>query len=154
MKRIDTDETILIVTGSDIPAEMHDRPVAYALKNEIDRLGAGATWRGAVVVGDRWYADNRLFHLCSTVIIGGPGVNAVAAALVDELPMLTTIDERVFLQGAWDGEMKRVSLWGLDRSSTAQAVETFVRDGHCTRFLTAAWKLKAAPNRSREEDLA
>jgi hypothetical protein len=152
MKLIDTDETVLIVTGSDIPAEMNDRPIAYALKNEIDRLGAGAAWRGAVVVGDRWYADNRLFHLCSTVIVGGPGVNAVAAALVEELPMLTTIDERVFVQGSWDGEMKRVSLWGLDRVATAQAVESFVRDG-LAKFLTAAWKLDE-PGPPRRYDLA
>lgn len=152
MKLIDTDETVLIVTGSDIPAEMNDRPVAYALKNEIDRLGAGAGWRGAVVVGDRWYADNRLFHLCSTVIVGGPGVNAVAAALVEELPMLTTIDERVFVQGSWDSEMKRVSLWGLDRVATAQAVESFVREG-LADFLTAAWRLDN-PGPPRRYDLA
>jgi len=143
MKLIDTDETILIVTGSDVPAEMNDRPLAYALKGEIDRLGAGTAWRGAVVVSDRWYADSRIFHLCATISVGGPGVNAVAAELVDELPMRVERDERTFVQGEWDGESKRVSLWGLDRSATAEAVEIFLREGHCADFLNHAWRLNA-----------
>jgi hypothetical protein len=141
MKLIDTDETILIVTGSDIPAEMNDRPVAYGLKSEIDRLGAGQPWRSAVVVSDRWYADSRLFHLCASVAIGGPGVNAIAAEWVDELPMLSSEGERIFVQGAWDADRKRASLWGLDRVATAMAVESFVRAGHCADFLNHAWRL-------------
>ncbi len=150
MKLIDTDETVLIVTGSDIPAEMNDRPTAYGLKAELDRLGAGVPWRGGLVVSDRWYADNRLFHLCATVAIGGPGVNGVAAALVDELPVLVRRDDRVFVQGAWDGEQKRVSLWGMDRAATAEAVEVFLREGHCAGFLAAAWRSGAG----RRVDLA
>ena len=144
MKRLDTDETILIVTGSDIPAEMNDRPIAYALKAEIDRVGVGTAYRGAVVVSDRWYADNRVFHLCATIVVGGPGVNAVAAALVNELPMLVAKDDRVFVQGAWEGDSKRVSLWGADRSATAEAAELFIREGFCADFLNHAWKTPAA----------
>jgi hypothetical protein len=147
VKLIDTDETILIVTGSDVPAEMNDRPLAYGLKAEIDRLGSGTTWRGGVVVSDRWYGDNRLFHLCATVVVGGPGVNAVAAALVDELPMLVQRDERAFVQGSWDGESKRASLWGLDRLATAQAIEIFVREGWCAEFLNHAWRMGTAAGR-------
>lgn len=120
---------------------MNDRQVAYGLKGEIDRLGAGTEWRGAVVVSDRWFADNRIFHLCATIMIGGPGVNAAAAALVDELPMVASHEERVFVQGSWDGETRRASLWGLDRRATAQAVETFVREGYCADFLNHAWRL-------------
>lgn len=150
MKLIDTDETVLIVTGSDIPAEMNDRPIAYGLKAEIDRLGRGTMYRGAVVVSDRWYADNRIFHLCPTVIVGGPGVNALAAALVDELPALVRRDERVFVQGAWDGESKRASLWGADRTATAVAVRVFIAEGYCADFLNSAWRLEPV----RRVDLA
>ena len=142
MKLIDTDETILIVTGSDLPAEMNDRPIAYALKAEIDRRGGTAPYRGAVVVSDRWYAENRIFHLCATIAIGGPGVNALAASLMEELPALIGRDERVFVQGEWAGDAKRVSCWGMDRLATAQAVEAFVTEGHCERFLDAAWRRK------------
>jgi hypothetical protein len=141
VKLIDTDDTVLIVTGSDIPAEMNDRPTAYRLKEEIDRQGQGIAFRGAVVVSDRWYADNRIFHLCPTVAVGGPGVNAVAAALVEELPMLVQREERIFVQGAWTGDTKRASLWGLDRVSTALAVEMFLRDDGLLRdFLSRVWR--------------
>ncbi len=150
MKLIDTDETVLIVTGSDVPAEMNDRPIAYGLKAEIDRLGGTRAYRGAVVVSDRWYADNRIFHLCPTIVVGGPGVNAVAAALVEELPALVKRDERVFVQGGWDGDHKRVSLWGLDRRATAEAVRIFLQEGFCADFLNRAWRLQPA----RPVDLA
>ncbi len=145
MKLVDTEETVLIVTGSAVPAEMNDRPIAYTLKAEIDRLGRGHRWRNAVVVSDRWYADNRVFHLCPTIVIGGPGVNAVAAALVEDLPALVRRDDRVFVQGSWDGESKRVSLWGADRVATAEAVRVFLEEGHCAGFLNSAWKLPAIP---------
>ena len=140
MKLIDTDETVLIVTGTEIPAEMNDRPIAYRLKEEIDQRGAGHTFRRGVVVSDHWYAENRIFHLCPTVAIGGPGVNLVAAAFFKDLPMIVQRGDRVFLQGEWEGETKRACLWGADRVATAEAVERFVEDGLCGQFLASAWK--------------
>jgi hypothetical protein len=139
VKLIDTDETVLVVTGIDVPAEMNDRPLAYRLKAEIDRRGSGRPFRTAVVVSDAWFAQNRIFQLCSAVAVGGPGVNALAGALVNELPMLVRRDDRVFVQGRWDGEEKRASLWGMDRVATAEAVRTFVEDGYCDEFLRQAW---------------
>jgi hypothetical protein len=140
VKLIDTDDTVLVVTGTEIPAEMNDRPLAYRLKAEIDRRGAGKSFRGAVVVSDAWYLQNRIFHLCPAVAVGGPGVNALAASLVDDLPMLVRRNDRVFVQGKWDGDEKRASLWGVDRVATAQAVEAFLAEGFCDAFLAAAWK--------------
>ena len=140
MKVIDTDETVLIVTGTEIPAEMNDRPIAYRLKEEIDRRGTGHSFRRAVVVSDHWYAENRIFHLCPTVAIGGPGVNRVAAALLNDLPMIVQRGDRVFVQGNWDGETKRACLWGADRVATAEAVEWFVDDGLCGQFLASCWR--------------
>lgn len=140
MKVIDTDETVLIVTGTEIPAEMNDRPIAYRLKAEIDRKGGGRSFRRAVVVSDHWYAQNRIFHLCPTVAVGGPGVNGVAAALVNDLPMLIQRQERVFVQGSWKGETKRASLWGADRAATAEAVDAFIGEGMCAALLATIWK--------------
>jgi hypothetical protein len=141
VKLVDTDETVLVITGIEVPAELFDRPLAYQLKAEIDRRGDGKPFRNAVVVSDAWFAENRLFHLCPAVAIGGPGVNALAASLVEDLPMLVRRDDRVFVQGRWDGEEKRASLWGMDRAATAQAVRAFVEEGHCDALLRSAWKL-------------
>ena len=41
MKLVDTDETVVLVTGSSLTAEERDRPLAYRLKAEIDRRGVG-----------------------------------------------------------------------------------------------------------------
>jgi hypothetical protein len=156
VKLVDTDDTVLVVTGIDVPAEMNDRPLAYRLKAEIDRRGQGKAFRGALVVSDAWFAQNRIFHLCPVVAIGGPGVNALAAGLVNELPMLVKRDDRVFVQGEWDGEEKRASLWGMDRTATAEAVRLFLEEGHCDAFLRRAWRLPAdaaapAPDARRPE---
>ena len=140
MKLVDTDDTVLIVTGIDVPAEMNDRPLAYRLKAEIDRRGAGRPFRNGLVVSDAWFAQNRIFHLCPAISVGGPGVNALAASLVDDLPFLVKRDDRVFVQGAWDGEQRRASLWGMDRVATAEAVEAFLAEGYCDALLRSAWK--------------
>lgn len=150
MKLIDTDDTVLIVTGTELPAEMNDRRIAYGLKAEIDRRGAGKSYRGAVVVSDAWWAQNRIFHLCPAVAVGGPGVNALAASLAEELPMLVRKNDRVFVQGKWDGEEKRASLWGIDRAATAEAVQVFLGEGHCDAFLQAAWKIPTTSPTGRD----
>lgn len=139
MKLVDTDETVLVVTGIEVPAEMNDRPLAYRIKAEIDRRGAGRPFRTGVVVSDAWFAQNRIFHLCPVISIGGPGVNALAGTLVESLPMLVKREDRVFVQGKWDEEEKRVSLWGMDRATTAQAVEAFLKEGYCDAFLRQVW---------------
>ena len=63
MKLLDTDETILLVTGTGIAAEERDRPLAYWLKGEIDQRGASHPYRRGIVVGDAWYVENRIFQL-------------------------------------------------------------------------------------------
>ena len=78
VKLVHTDETVVLVTGSSLTAEERDRPVAYRLKSEIDRRGAGHAYRRAVVVADLWSLQNRIFHLNPTIGIGGPGANGVS----------------------------------------------------------------------------
>jgi len=143
MKLIDTDETVVLVTGTALTAEERDRPTAYTLKVEIDRRGDGHTYRRAVVVGDIWYLENRIFHLNPTIAIGGPGANAVAAEFAQGLPTLVNVDDRIFVQADFDGELKRASLWGVDAASTAQAVEMFVRQGMLDDLLQRIWKFRA-----------
>ena len=143
MKLIDTDETVVLVTGTALTAEERDRPTAYTLKVEIDRRGDGHTYRRAVVVGDIWYLENRIFHLNPTIAIGGPGANAVAAEFAQGLPTLVNVDDRVFMQADFDAELKRASLWGVDAASTAQAVEMFVRQGMLDDLLQRIWKFRA-----------
>lgn len=143
MKLVDTDETVVLVTGSSIAAEERDRPSAYQLKAEIDRRGAGHAYRRAVVVGDVWYLENRIFHLNPTIAVGGPGANAVAHEFASALPTLYSQDERIIVQGDFQGEIKRGALWGADSLATAAAVEAFVRQGYLDDLLGRIWRFRA-----------
>jgi hypothetical protein len=143
MKLVDTDETIVLVTGSSITAEERDRPLAYRLKAEIDRRGTGHAYRRAVVVADLWYLDNRIFHLNPTIAIGGPGANGVAQEFSSLLPTVHTVGEQVFIQLDFEGELKRAALWGANAGGTATAVDTFLSGGYLDDLLGRVWRFRA-----------
>lgn len=142
MKLIDTDETVIIVTGSDIRAEERDRPTAYRLKEAIDARSDGQRFRRAVVVGDLWYLENRVFQLNPTIAIGGPGVNALAARLTSALPVLWSQGEAAFVQADLEGEPKRALLWGMDAGSTMQSVQAFTAQGYLEDLLRRIWRFR------------
>ena len=150
----DIRSTVLIVVGYGILPEEEDRPGAYDLKREIVSRGLGAESRGAVVVTDMWMVNQDMAELFPAIAVGGPGVNAFAAQIYEELPVAFTRDERVFIQMTGGqmtggqmtgGQMtggpgKRAALWGMDQAATREAVERFVKDGFLDRFLDAVWK--------------
>jgi hypothetical protein len=93
----DIGSTVLIVVGYGILPEEEDRPVAYELKRAIASRGLGAENRGAVVVTDMWMVNQEMAELFPAIAVGGPGVNAFAAQIYEELPVAFTRDERVFI---------------------------------------------------------
>ena len=142
MKLVDTDETVVIVTGSDLRAEERDRPTAYRLKQEIDRRSDGQVFRRAVVVGDSWYLENRVFHLNPSIAVGGPGVNGLAAELAQSLPLVWTQDQRAYVQANLEGDPKRAVLWGVDAEATMVAVQAFVSQGFLDDLLRRIWRFR------------
>jgi len=142
MKLIDTEETVVLVTGASPSAEERDRPAAYALKSEIDRRGAGHAYRRAVVVTDLWYLDNRTLQLNPTIAIGGPGANGVSEEFSPRLPTLYSRDEQVFVQGDLEGDLKRAALWGVNAGCTAAAVEAFTTQGFLDDLLGRIWRFR------------
>jgi hypothetical protein len=144
MKLVDTNETVVLVTGSSLTAEERDRPLAYLLKSEIDRRGEGHTYRRAVVVADLWYLDNRIFHLNPTIAIGGPGANGVAQEFSNILPTVYSSDETVFIQADFEGDPKRAALWGSNAAATARAVEVFATQGMLDDLLRRIWRFRTS----------
>ena len=142
MKLIDTDETIVIVTGSDLRSEERDRPTAYRLKAAIDGRSDGQPFRRAVVVGDVWYLENRIFHLNPTIAVGGPGVNGLAAELVQVVPVVWTQDQRAWVHADFDAEPRRAALWGSNAESTMLAVEAFTTQGFLDDLLRRIWRFR------------
>ena len=143
MKLVDTEETVVLVTGSSITSEERDRPLAYRLKAEIDRRGTGHSYRRAVVVADLWYLDNRIFHLNPTIAIGGPGANGVAQEFSSVLPTVHSVGEQVFIQLDFEGELKRAVLWGANAAGTAAAVDGFLSGGYLDDLLGRIWRFRA-----------
>jgi len=142
LKLVDTDETVVLVTGSSPAAEERDRPLAYRLKAEIDRRGAGHAYRRAVVVADIWYLQNGTFHHNPTIAIGGPGANGVSHDFADALPTVYSREERVFVQAEFEGDLKRASLWGVDASQTSAAVDVFIAEGYLDDLLSRIWRFR------------
>jgi hypothetical protein len=135
----DIQSTVLIVVGYGILPEEEDRPLAYDLKRAIEARSQGTEGRGAVVVSDMWMVNQEMAELFPGIAVGGPGVNAFAAQIYEELPVAFTRDERVFIQMS-EPPGKRAALWGMDQGTTREAVERFVTDGFLERFLDFVWK--------------
>jgi hypothetical protein len=130
--------TILLVVGYGILPEEEDRPLAYELKRAISSRSEGVESRGAVVVTDMWMVNQEMAELFPAIAVGGPGVNALAAQIYEELPVAFTRDQHVFIQ--MDQESgKRAALWGMDHGATRDAVEIFIKDGFLDRFLELVW---------------
>jgi len=143
MKLVDTEETVVLVSGSSITSEERDRPLAYRLKAEIDRRGVGHAYRRAVVVADLWYLDNRIFHLNPTIAIGGPGANDAAQEFAAVLPTVHSVDDQIFIQLDFDGELKRAALWGANAAGTSAAVDAFIAGGYLDDLLARIWRFRA-----------
>ncbi len=134
----DIGSTVLIVVGYGILAEEEDRPTAYELKRVINSRAEGAESRSAVVVTDMWVLNQEMADLFPAIAVGGPGVNAFASQIYEDLPVAFTRDQRLFIQMNQETG-KRAALWGMDQAATTEAVELFVKDGLLDRFLDLVW---------------
>src|SRR4030067_2808192 len=124
----DIRSTVLIVGGYGILPEEEDRPIAYELKRIINSRGEGTESRSAVVVTDMWMLNQEMADLFPAIAVGGPGVNAFAAQIYEDLPVAFTRDQRLFIQMNSDAG-KRAALWGMDQPATREAADLFVKEG-------------------------
>ena len=142
MQEVDVNQTILIVVGTDLKPEEADRPIAYKLQTAINgssKLG-NHPFRKCIVISDALYRHNKIIQICPTIAIGGPGVNSAAAEMVEKLPVYLSKDNRYFIQLTSDFADSRISIWGMDRDSTEEAVDMFIANGILEEFLNSIWK--------------
>lgn len=145
MFELDVNQTILIVVGTDIKPEEVDRPLAYKLKEafESSENFGNHPFRKCLVISDVLYRHDRIIRVCPTVVVGGPGVNTAAAELIEKLPVYLSKDNSYFIQLEKDFSDPKVSIWGMDRKSTEEAIEMFIANGILDDFLKAIWKQPA-----------
>jgi len=141
MQEIDVNLTILIVVGIDLKPEEVDRPLAYNLKKEIESspLCGDHPFRKCLVISDGLYTNDKIIQACPSIIIGGPGVNSAASQLVEKLPVYLSRDNRVFIQLDNEFKNRKISIWGMDRQATEEAVNLFISDGILDDFLKSIW---------------
>jgi hypothetical protein len=137
-----------------------DRPLAYYLKQRIEGiLGLSpqtsplkqgtvpSDFQIRVIADFRWIHDEFLQGL-PTISLGGPGVNALSHRWLEEVPISLAYNERYFIQMDPDGSEPRVSIWGMDNTTTQLAVSVFV-DRFLPQFLERS---SSIPPTSFEED--
>ena len=130
--------TVLIVVGHGILPEEEDRPIAYDLKRAVNQHAAGSEGHAGVVVTDVWIMSHDLQEFFPAIAIGGPGVYSLTAQIYEDLPVVYSRDQDVFVQ--MDTASKRAALWGMDQAATREAVETFVKTGRLENFLDLVWR--------------
>lgn len=144
MPEIDPERLIPIVTGVQLKAELGDRPLAYRIEAEVrrileERLGKPEAGEAPklvpIVVSDVYYLNNEELQSRPVIAIGGPGVNLLAANLVEELPTAIAIENVLVVQMDLELQDLRCSVWGMDHLSTVRAVETFVVKGYLDTFV-------------------
>ena len=87
------------------------------------------------VISDVYYLNNESIQDRPLIAIGGPGVNMVAANLVEELPTAVTIENQLVIQMDVEMNDARCAVWGMDHLSTVQAVELFIVKGYLEAFV-------------------
>ncbi len=144
MPDIDSDRLIWIVTGVQLKAELGDRPLAYRIERELrERLAAlldppeaGEPPRlSPVVVSDVYYLNNSDAQAGPTISIGGPGMNALSASLVEQLPTPVAIENTLVVQMDLDMNDLRCAIWGMNHLDTVRAVDTFIAKGYLDTFV-------------------
>jgi hypothetical protein len=147
MPDVEIDRLIAIVTGIQLRAELGDRPLAYHVEREVrafldthlpERQPGELPQLAAVVVSDVFYLNSEALQTRPTIAIGGPGMNALTATLVEELPTALAIDETLVIQMNLDAgaeDAHRCAVWGMNHLDTVRAVETFIAKGYLATFL-------------------
>jgi hypothetical protein len=147
MADIEIDRLIPIVTGIQLKAELGDRPLAYRIEGKVrDALAAilGKTAAGELprlapaVVSDVYYLNSDEMQSRPTISVGGPGMNALSALLVNELPTAVTIENVLVVQMDLHMQDPRCAVWGMSHLDTVRAVELFVSKGYLETFVKGA----------------
>lgn len=144
MPDIDPQRLIWIVTGVQLTAELGDRPLAYRIERELrDRLATlldpaepgEPPLLSPVVVSDVYYLNNDDARKGPTISIGGPGMNALSASLVDQLPTPVAIENTLVVQMDLEMNDLRCAIWGMNHLDTVRAVDTFIAKGYLDTFV-------------------
>ncbi len=129
-------ETILILTGSRIEAELLDRPVAEMLRDEIDKLGKGVPFRRGIVISDLSWQQSETYKNYPLIAIGGPNTN-------EKTKHILTKTEPKNVNGFYSAFVQErfpnIAVWGGLASECRDSAIYFIKMG-LRDFLNKCWK--------------
>jgi len=150
-------ETVFVVVGTWVPAELLDRPVAESLRDQIDQRGQGNQFRRVIVLTDTaWYAEPETFKNNPTIAVGGPPANLLSSELhvratkprdAEDFVEERTVEGEESITGAFtpNRSVPQIALWGRTAGATKKAVEQYLSEEgllgfRLERFLDIVWK--------------
>ncbi len=148
-------ETVIIVVGNNIVAELLDRSAAEVLRDHIDERGGSYPFRrGIVITHDAWYDEKEAAVIGNNPVIavGGPKINRLTAEF-DEWKPTPPSKEGTYaipVTGARIGTgfyrknpagLPQVALWGPNGNATRETVEHYSKhEKGLAEFLKMSWK--------------
>ena len=156
-RKVINEETVIIVVGTSIVAELLDRQAAELLRDHIDQRGGQYPFRrGIVITHDAWYDRNEAVVIANNPVIalGGPKTNKLSAEFDKWKPtppskegtyQIPATGPRIGTgffrknQAGWP----QVGLWGINRSAntTRETVEYYFKNEQgLAAFLKMCWK--------------
>lgn len=144
MPDVQPERLICIVTGITPVAELGDRPLAYRIEKQIRKQilsHFGKPAKGTppvlapIVMSDVYYLNNEELQSRPVISVGGPGVNALSAMLVNELPTAVAIEKTLLVQMDVELTDRRCAVWGMNHLDTIRAVKLFMAKGYLERFV-------------------
>jgi len=155
-RKVINKETVIIVVGTSIVAELLDRQAAELLRDHIDQRGGPYPFRrGIVITHDAWYDKNEAAVIANNpvIAIGGPKSNKLSAEFAEWKPTPPSgggtykipatgsgIGKGFFRRN--QGGLPQVGLWGINASAntTRETVEYYVRNEQgLAAFLKMCW---------------
>ena len=141
---INHSNTLLIVVGAHLRAEVADRPLGYELQQRVnewleehqEQMNVSID---VIVCSDIWYLNNEQLQQCPTISIGGPGVNALSAYFAQNLKHDTGQEQQVLIQIDPEYTDLRVCIWGTNHELTVKGLDLFNRqylDGYLRAVVT------------------
>jgi hypothetical protein len=146
-------ETVIIVVGTSIVAELLDRPAAQLLRDKIDQKGAPYAFRrGIVITHEAWYAEIAVIGNNPVIAVGGPANNRLSEEFAQWKPAPPSKEGVYPIPVAGprigtgffrfnSGHLPQVGLWGETASATRETVEHYFKNQRgFAEFLNLCWK--------------
>ncbi len=132
--RPDRRESVIVVIGASVSAQIRDRIAAERIREEINKRGCDHPHRWAAIVTDTAVLEERLYLECPVIAVGAPEANKVTARFLKALPAAAEVPEKQasVYHNVCEGE-RRMALWGPD------AAEALLSSGVLDRFLSMIW---------------